>query len=163
MPRKNIYIRDDDLPFFENALEKLGKDKEAVGAIIVDALKDKISQLEETQERAFKLQMLYLLGTLNYPPLKELAEKRLEKIPEEAKNKAYLKAYYSYLGNKDHFENTQYFLDNDWYLDFIWNGIEGLMNDKEEWFEEGKKNIDEGKKRHEEGKNILDEDNLENE
>lgn len=164
MPRKNIYIRDDDLALFEEAIEKLGKDKEAIGTIIIDALKERLSQLGKLEEEAFKLQMLYILGSLKFPPIKELAESRLDELPKKVSAKAYKKAYFSYLGNEEHFEviNESDFVSN-WASKFIWDGIEGLIENQEKWFKEGKKYIEEGKKRHEKGKTILDEDILENE
>lgn len=99
MPRKNIYIRDDDLDVFEEAMEKLGED-EAIGTIIIEALKDKLNRLPEIEEYLLKLQ---LLKQLDLPALNEIIEYRLDNYPKKLVLEAEVKSIAAYLGNPNYF------------------------------------------------------------
>lgn len=163
MPRKNIYIRDDDIEFFEKAIKALGED-EAIGTVIINALKEKLGNLPEKRERIFKLQ---LLNQLNSPAINEIIKYRLQNYPENLVYEAEVKAIYAYLGNPDHFSFPVYgnydSYYTEWLLPFMEESLDSLINRNKIWFEKAKSYIEKGKKIHEESKKELDEEIEDNE
>ncbi len=77
MPRKTIYIRDEDLPIFERARRELDA---PIGTIVIRALQNALAEKNELWHKAFCLQMIRLA---DMPILNELVDHRLQDMPED--------------------------------------------------------------------------------
>ena len=65
MPQKTIYIRDEDVEFFDEAVKKLGNGR-GIGSLIVGLLKEQMKKLDDETDEAMSLKMLEFC---NPPPL----------------------------------------------------------------------------------------------
>lgn len=143
MPRKNIYIRKEDMPILEKAIEKFGEEK-ALGALMMEALEEKMNNFSKLKEEALKYQML---KQLDVPAFNEIINYKMKDYGDTIINITELGSLAAYLGNKDHFKTTQI---KDWNMEwidaFLWTGIDGLIKteDFKEWYEEAKDNIEKG-------------------
>lgn len=126
MPKKTIYVREEDMPVFDEAMAKLGGE-ESMGSVIVDALRERLRNREKEEEEALRLA---LAAACVLPPiLEECVEYRLRDLPKDAVVKAHLAAAAAYLADPDF---------------FIERGYHEL--DDERWFEEAKEKAEEGKR-----------------
>lgn len=127
MPKKTIYVRDEDMPLFEKAMKKLGGE-ESMGSVIVDALRKSLKDYEKEEEEAFRLAVV-----MNCPlpsVLAECVEYRLQAIPADIIANARFAADAAYAEDPDHFG----------YVDFT-------NIDSNEWWEKTKKKASRGKQK----------------
>ncbi len=83
MPKKTIYISEEDLAVFEKAKEKFSG--ESFSKLIVDALRSRLIDREELREKAFVAELLSRTGI---PILVDLTELYLQTLPEDIVSKA---------------------------------------------------------------------------
>lgn len=158
MPKKNIYFRNEDMPVVEEAYQVLGEE-EALGKIIADALKEKLNDINEVQEKVYKLQ---LLKQLDYASINEIVEYRMREYSPSIVSEAEKKALAAYIADPDHFDILYNWNDEDsqdywqeWVWTYFWSGLDIALeefndtinygNDKN-WFEEAKELTKEGLK-----------------
>ena len=77
LPRKTIYIRDEDLAIFDRAKEELDL---PVGTIVINALQDALREKEGLWHESFCLQMIRIM---DLPILNELIDFRLRSLPAD--------------------------------------------------------------------------------
>ena len=142
MPRKNIYIRKEDEHILEKAKEKIGEDK-ALGALLMEALEEKLENLPEVYDRALRYQ---LLKQLNVPAFNEIINYKLQNYSETVLNETEKLANMAYIADPDHFrspisdgrlEDAEYNPDKSssfslWRYEliddiYLWEGIEAVI------------------------------------
>lgn len=101
MPRKNIYIRKEDEHILERAKEKIGEDK-ALGALLMEALEEKLENLPEVYYKALRLQ---LLKQLNVPAFNEAINYKLQNFSETVLTDTEKLANLAYIADFDHFRS----------------------------------------------------------
>lgn len=117
MPKKTIYVRDEDMPDFEKALKKLGGE-EGIGTIIVEALRKSIRDHKEEEEKVFRLSVL---ANCPLPSLfAECVEFRLQSLPADIVSKVHYYALAAYKEDPDYFINCGFVEidDHTW-----WEGV----------------------------------------
>lgn len=127
MPKKTIYIRDEDQAIFDEAMRKLGGEA-GMGAVIADALRKSLTDYTKIEEEALRLAMLSecpLPGVLG-----ECVEFRLHALPPEIVTKARLGAQLAYAEDPEHFIHADY-----------------VALDSTEWWEKAKDMAERGKQR----------------
>jgi len=101
MPRKNIYIRKEDEHILEKAKERIGEDK-ALGALLMEALEEKLENLPEVYDKALRYQ---LLKQLNVPAFNECINYKLQNYSETVLNETEILANLAYIADPDHFRS----------------------------------------------------------
>lgn len=110
VPKKTIYVREEDIPVFDEAMEKLGGE-ESMSSVIVDALRERLRDRKKEEEEALHLAMA--LECFLPSVLAECVERRLRDFPEDVVAKSRVAASAAYLADPDFFiERGYYELDD---------------------------------------------------
>lgn len=110
MPKKTIYVRDEDMPLFEQAMRKLGGE-ESMGSVIMDALRERLRSREKEEEQALRLAMIAQCPMPEI--LTECVEYRLQALPAEVVARTRILATAAYLEDPNHFCECNLYWDLD--------------------------------------------------
>lgn len=112
MPKKTIYVREEDIPIFEEAMQRFGGE-ESMSSVIVDALRERLRDRKKEKEEALHLA---LVAECFLPPiLAEGIERRLRDFPEDVVAGSRIAAQMAYLMDSDFFVESSYWeLDEGW-------------------------------------------------
>lgn len=120
MPRKTIYIREEDAAVFDEAMRQLGGE-EGMGRVIVKALQEQLRDRKAEEDECFRLKMLELCGL---PPLlASLVQRRLQDFSLIPLVQAATRAGLALTKEPEHFT--------------LEKAIKALLGD-ETWFEKGR-------------------------
>lgn len=126
MPKKTIYVREEDIPVFEEAMQKFGGE-ESMSSVIVDALREKLRDRKKEEEEVLNLALA--LETSPAAIFAECVERRLRDFPEDVVARSRLTAQAAYESDPDFFNEHGH-----WEL---------VLND-EAWLAEAREKVVEG-------------------
>ncbi len=129
MPRKTIYVSEEDNAVFKEYADKVGDDG-GLGKVLADALRERLQQRHELETLAFRLCLL-IQGPETTKLVADLAQYRFDDLPEDIKTEAMAKTLRVMAEDPSFFElrvgeeRKSFF--------------EALILDDNEWFEEAEK------------------------
>jgi hypothetical protein len=126
VPKKTIYVSEEDIPIFQEAMQKFGGE-ESMSSVIVDALREKLRDRRKEEEEVLNL----VLALECSPPaiFAECVERKLRDFPEDVVARSRLAAEATYESDPDFFNERGY-----------WE----LISNEEAWLEEAREKVVEG-------------------